>query len=40
MNLSLKKAFLLMTVFITLLPFSSPAGEVSDRHMIWAHNTP
>lgn len=40
MNLSLKKTFLMMTVFIALLPFSSPAGEVSDRHMIWAHNTP
>ncbi len=36
----MKNLFLAAAMLVTLLPFGSSAGEVADRQMIWAHNTP
>ena len=40
MNLNLKRYLSIGTAAFSLLPFLGSAGEVADRSMVWAHNTP
>lgn len=40
MYLNLKRCFLTVAAALSLLPLPGFAGEVADRNMVWAHNTP
>ena len=40
MSLNLKRCLSIGTAAFSLLPFLGSAGEVADRSMVWAHNTP
>lgn len=40
MNLNLKRYLSIGAAAFSLLPFLGSAGEVADRSMVWAHNTP